>query len=162
MKNRGDRLMKCGVVALAAIAVTCWIRELEKDPSSHGSADAGSIQARAVFPPTPDTPGVQGFSMPLGDPVAVRDEAEFTRAVKERRVNRPIEPDVVKTRDVRADSGMHEDPQPSADQPKQERSLEPEVKDGAVRNPSRSQDNGAVNTGGQNQPVVNKKALLGF
>ena len=43
-----------------------------------------------------------------------------------------------------------------SEEPRQERPLEPEVTDRAVRN-ERPQDNGAVNSGGQTQPMVGKK-----
>ena len=83
--------------------------------------------------------------------------------------NRPVEPGLVQTREhAPIDSGRHEDPQPSA-KPNaetrsrelgEERPLEPEGKDSAVRNPERSQDqdSDAGNTAAKNQqPKVSKK-----
>ena len=78
--NRHARLTKYGVFALAGIAVLGWVREPEKHLSSNDSdsATASSEQARAIFPPVPDTAGVQGSSILPGDPVVIGNEAQFS------------------------------------------------------------------------------------
>ena len=176
MRNRHDRLTKYGVVALAGIAVLGWIREPEKHPSFKDPASASSAQSRTTFFPPPDTAGVEAVELP-GDPPSVRannDKIDSLIAGVPERVNpKSVEADqessaVIKTRErAPVNGGRHEGPQQSAEQPaatrsqesREERPLEPEVPEHAVRKSERRQDKdtGAINTGGQNQPVVAKK-----
>ena len=178
MQNRHDRLTKYGVVALAGIAVLGWIREPEKHPFSKDSASASSAQSRATFSPPTDTAAVPGFVDRLpGDPASVRTnnpphetDSPLTSTPTVERVDRKsVEADqqtpaVVKTRErAPANGGRHEGPNQSAEQPAATRSQEPgeqrplesEMRDRAVRNPE-SQDDGALSPG-QTQPVVSKK-----
>src|SRR5687767_6075643 len=97
--NRHALLMKYGVVALAGIAVLGWVREPEKHLSSNDSTIASSEQARAIFPPPPDTAGMQSSSILPGDPIVIGNEAEFAPAVKEGIANRPVDPGLMKTRE---------------------------------------------------------------
>ena len=173
MRNRHARLTKYGVVTLVGLAVLGWIREPEKHPSSQDSASASSAQSRTFFPP-PDTGGVQGVELP-GDLPSVRannNKIDSPIAGVPERV-KSVEADqqtaaVMKTREhAPVNGGRHEGLQQSAERPaatrsqesREERPLEPEVPEPAVRNSERTQDkdNGAINTGGQNQPVVAKK-----
>ncbi len=174
MKNRHDRLTKYGVVALAGVAVLGWIREPEKHQFSRDSASASSAQSRTTFPPPPDRGSVPYFNeLPGGSP-SVANEAPSrmnsvtpARPTTERKEQAALETDQKTTTRERAptptNDGRHEGSQPveagvvtRPEEPRQEHPLEPDVTDRAARN-ERPQDKGAVNPGGQTQPMVGKK-----
>lgn len=71
MRNRHDRLTKCGIVALAGIAVLGWVREPEKHHFSESTIDAtaavGYSQSRATFVRPSAVTSVMGMAQPLAD-----------------------------------------------------------------------------------------------
>jgi hypothetical protein len=178
MRNRHDRLIKHGVVALAGIAVLGWIREPEKHPSQD-SAIASSTEPRATFFPPPDVASVHGSDkLAGGDSASVRanttvgeisspspSTAARERVNPESEADQQTSPEVKARERASANSSRHEVLQESSERSdatrsqerREEHPLEPEVPQHIGRNPEQPQDNGAVNTGGQTQAAVGKK-----